>query len=245
MPDSDGTSETQVPATGVSGTEEQPGRVAAPASSTPPSEGGTAAQEQPKPEAGLAPMPPAISDDERMRREIQSRSDTIVAQKLREIETQRANQAEQARLKGMSDREYRMAMQQKGQAEAVQQALQEQVQTMRQGDFVELANTILSIVPDEKGRESLRVRAAANEFPDLKAFAEAAVELKVAAKETKQRTAIQEAERVAAQKQARAELSGGMPQLGSGQSMPNLSSLTPRQKIRLGLEMAQREHEAK
>ena len=246
MLEGDRTSETQAPATGASGGE-QPGTTPVP--STPSSKGGAAEQEQPTTEAGqvgdakLADATlaaPAIDPEERIRREVQSRSDTIVAQKLRQIEEQRAQQAETARLRGLSDREYRLAMQQQERDAQVQQTVRDQAQAQIAGVLGQFVNEALAIIPDKAVREDLARRSNTDEFSGPGEFIQAVFDAATELKAAKLRTSIQKSEQTAAQKEARAE-QGGRPQLGTGLSTPNLTGMTPQQKIRMGIEIAQRE----
>lgn len=232
-----GTSETQAPATGATGGEQPP--MGAP--STPSSEGGAGAQEQPKPEAGQVVAPPAVSDEERIRREVQSRSDRIVDQKLREIEQQRAQQAEALRISRLSDKDYRTAVQQQQRVGEIQQVYASQAQAQLEGVLNAFRDEALAIIPDKKVRDELAKRCATEgEFAGPGEFLQAVFDAASELKEAKLRTSIQASEQTAAQKAARAE-TGGMPQLGTGLSLPNLKNMTAGEKIRLGLEITQRQ----
>lgn len=231
------TSETQAPVQKQIGGE-QPGTTPAPL--TPSSEAGAAAQEQLKTQEQITgeQLPPEVVEQLRQQlwAEHQSRADKQVAQRLRQYEETQAQQAEAKRLQALPGDQFKQAILQRQAVEQSQQLVMTQAEERISGMYRDVVDDVLSVVPDAKKREELKARSDATFGGFVKAVVEAAVE----ADKAKVREKLEQTERTAARKEARAEASG-TPQLGSGTPSSNVDGLTASEKIRVGLELTQRE----
>ena len=159
-----------------------------------------------------------------------------MAQRLREYEETQAQQAEAKRLQALPGDQFKQAILQRQAVEQSQQLVIQQAQERISGMYRDVVDDVLSVVPDAKKRDELKARSDSTFGGFVKAVVEAAVE----ADRAKMREKLEQTERTAARKEVRAEM-GGHPQLGSGGPSSNVDNLTPREKIRMGLELAQRE----
>lgn len=168
--------------------------------------------------------------------EHQSRADKQVAQRIREHEEKQAQEAEAKRLQALPGDQFKQAILQRQAVQQTQQVAVDQAQDRISAMYGNVTDDVLSVVPDPKKREELRARNDATFGGFVQAVVDAAVEAKLA----KMRDNLQKTERTAAQKEARAGV-GGAPQLGSGLPSSNVDNMDADEKIRYGLELAQRE----
>lgn len=168
--------------------------------------------------------------------EHQSRADRQVAQRIRDYEEKQTQEAEAKRLQALPGDQFKQATLQRQALERVQQDAVAQAGDRISKMYGDVTTDVLNVVSDAAKRDELRARNDATFGGFVKAVIDAQVEIEVAKRMTK----VQTTERVAAQKDARAEATTS-PQLGTGRPSPNVASMTTDELIRVGLEEAQRD----